>query len=79
MVNTTKSKPAKKHSDQETEEKYPDERYSVQLRLLGTTLKEIDEIIKKRRVKPSRHMWLEEAIFEKLDREKKKLDAGKIL
>ncbi len=41
----------------------------VSLRLSASKVSEIDELIKKRRVKISRHLWLLEAIEEKLLRE----------
>jgi hypothetical protein len=42
---------------------------SVKLRLAMTLLKQIDESVEKRRPAPSRHKWILEAIWEKLERE----------
>ena len=41
----------------------------VQLRLTKGKLKEIDEALSQRKVKVSRHVWLLEAIEEKLEKE----------
>ncbi len=41
----------------------------VQLRLAKGKLRQIDEVLKRRKVKVSRHVWLLEAIEEKLERE----------
>ena len=41
----------------------------VQLRLTKGKLREIDEALSKRKVKVSRHVWLLEAIEEKLEKE----------
>lgn len=42
----------------------------VQLRLPQGTIDEIDEVLEKRTPKPTRHHWLLEAIYEKLERDK---------
>lgn len=42
---------------------------TVNLRLPGNILDEIDLAVTSRRLKTSRHTWLMEAIIEKLDRE----------
>ena len=47
-----------------------DEEKKVQLRLLDGLITEIDGTRKARRPKPSRHSWILEAIYEKLEREK---------
>ena len=41
----------------------------VQLRLTKGKLREIDEVLNQRKVKVSRHVWLLEAIEEKLEKE----------
>lgn len=41
----------------------------VSLRLPVTVLREIDRIVKSRRPSPSRHQWILEAIYDKLDRD----------
>lgn len=41
----------------------------VQLRLTKGKLREIDQILNRRKVKVSRHVWLLEAIEEKLEKE----------
>lgn len=41
----------------------------VQLRLTKRKLREIDEVLNQRKVKVSRHVWLLEAIKEKLEKE----------
>jgi len=43
----------------------------VQLRLMPDVVTEIDGTRSSRRPKPSRHSWLLEAIYEKLEREQK--------
>jgi len=50
--------------------KSKDEISRVQLRLSKGKLEEIDDALNKRKVKVSRHVWLLEAIEEKLEREK---------
>jgi len=42
---------------------------SLQLRLPTVLIKDIDQIRDKRTVPPSRHMWILEAIHEKLEKE----------
>ena len=44
----------------------------VQLRLTKGKLREIDEALSQRKVKVSRHVWLLEAIEEKLEKESSK-------
>ena len=46
-----------------------EETKSVKLRLTATLLRQIDESVGKRRPAPSRHQWILEAIWEKLERE----------
>ena len=48
---------------------YDTEVLRVQLRLTKGKLKEIDEALSQRKVKVSRHVWLLEAIEEKLEKE----------
>ena len=51
---------------------------NLKLRLEDSLLKEIDEIISKKRPSPSRHHWIVSAIVEKLDREKSKSNQNDI-
>ncbi|HEY9640085.1 MAG TPA: hypothetical protein V6C57_06350 [Coleofasciculaceae cyanobacterium] len=46
-----------------------EETKSVKLRLTTTLLKQIDDAVAKRRPSPSRHQWILEAIWEKLERD----------
>jgi len=41
----------------------------LKMRLPVELLKRVDEVVKSRRPAPSRHQWILEAIYEKLDRE----------
>lgn len=41
----------------------------LKLRLPGELLAEVDAAVKRRRPAPSRHQWILEAIYEKLERE----------
>lgn len=41
----------------------------VQLRIMQNKLNEIDDLLKKRPVSPSRHQWILEAIHEKIERD----------
>lgn len=41
----------------------------LKLRLPLELLQEVDEAVKRRRPSPSRHQWILEAIYEKLERE----------
>jgi hypothetical protein len=41
----------------------------LKLRLPAELLKEVDEAVDRRRPVPSRHQWILEAIYEKLERE----------
>jgi hypothetical protein len=43
----------------------------VSLRLPTAILREIDNVVKARRPSPSRHQWILEAIYDKLDREQR--------
>lgn len=43
----------------------------VSLRLPAAIVKEIDRVVKARRPSPSRHQWILEAIYDKLDREQR--------
>lgn len=46
-----------------------DEVKKVQLRISQKKLDEIDKVLEKRTVAPSRHTWILEAVYEKLMRE----------
>ena len=46
-----------------------DEIKKVQLRLPQSLMDSIDQVLAQRRPKPSRHQWILEAIYEKLERE----------
>jgi hypothetical protein len=41
----------------------------LKLRLPADLLNRVDQVVKSRRPSPSRHQWILEAIYEKLDRE----------
>lgn len=49
----------------------PDAKFQMQLRLPADALARIEAVIKKRNVKPPRHTWILEAIYEKLEREER--------
>ncbi|NJK51540.1 MAG: hypothetical protein HC936_00095 [Leptolyngbyaceae cyanobacterium SU_3_3] len=51
------------------EELTEEEVKGLKLRLPVDLLKRVDEVVKSRRPAPSRHQWILEAIYEKLDRE----------
>jgi hypothetical protein len=51
------------------EESTEEEVKGLKLRLSVDLLKRVDEVVKSRRPAPSRHQWILEAIYEKLDRE----------
>jgi hypothetical protein len=48
----------------------PEKTAVVNLRMPATMLAEIDEILSTKKVRSSRHVWLLEAIWEKVEREK---------
>lgn len=54
---------------QPVEEATDEEVKGLKLRLPVDLLKRVDEMVKSRRPAPSRHKWILEAIYEKLDRE----------
>jgi hypothetical protein len=57
---------------QETEASHDGDEAEVRglkLRLPAELLKEVDEAVDRRRPVPSRHQWILEAIYEKLERE----------
>ena len=54
---------------QPVEEATDEEVKGLKLRLPVDLLKRVDEMVKSRRPAPSRHQWILEAIYEKLDRE----------
>lgn len=54
---------------QPVEEATDEEVKGLKLRLPVYLLKRVDEMVKSRRPAPSRHQWILEAIYEKLDRE----------
>jgi hypothetical protein len=56
---------APKPAEESTEEEVK----GLKLRLSVDLLKRVDEVVKSRRPAPSRHQWILEAIYEKLDRE----------
>ena len=56
-------------SPQPIEESGEEEVKGLKMRLPVDLLKRVDEAVKSRRPAPSRHQWILEAIYEKLDRE----------
>ena len=54
---------------QPVEEATDEEVKGLKLRLPVDLLKRVDETVKSRRPAPSRHQWILEAIYEKLERE----------
>jgi predicted HicB family RNase H-like nuclease len=50
-------------------EKEKEEEKGLKLRLPASLLQRVDEAVASRRPAPSRHQWILEAIYEKLDRE----------
>ena len=55
------------------QEEEPKTVQDIRLRIPTDLLKEIDQIVAKRKPKISRHNWILEALHEKVKREKKKL------
>ena len=68
-VNAFIDKGLKTNSDQKTTVDDAAEIARVQLRLTKGKLREIDEALNRRKVKVSRHVWLLEAIEDKLEKE----------
>lgn len=56
-------------SPQLSEESGEEEIKGLKMRLPIELLKRVDEAVKSRRPAPSRHQWILEAIYEKLERE----------
>ena len=56
-------------SPQPLKESGEEEVKGLKMRLPVELLKRVDEVVKSRRPAPSRHQWILEAIYEKLDRE----------
>ncbi|WP_068820434.1 hypothetical protein [Phormidesmis priestleyi] len=56
-------------SPQPSEESGEEEIKGLKMRLPIELLKRVDEVVKSRRPAPSRHQWILEAIYEKLERE----------
>jgi hypothetical protein len=54
---------------QPVEEPTDEEVKGIKLRLPIDLLSRVDRVVKSRRPAPSRHQWILEAIYEKLDRE----------
>ena len=68
MARTTKDRPAKKRSNPAPSRDRKNGTVTVSLRVPAGMLKEVDDALKHRPYKMPRHMWLLEAIHEKLMR-----------
>ena len=49
---------------------------SLKLRIPTELLEEIDQLVASRRPSPSRHQWILEALYEKVDGEKEEVNNG---
>ncbi len=58
------------------ENKKEDKLQSVKLRVPTDLLEEIDHLVASRRPSPSRHQWILEALYEKVDREQEEVNNG---
>jgi hypothetical protein len=52
----------------------PEKTVVVNLRIPTSMLTEIDEILSTKKVRSSRHVWLLEAVWDKVEREKRELE-----